>query len=459
MAIQTVILAAGKGKRMHSHLPKVLHGLAGKPLLEHVIATAISISPQRLPIVVYGHQGQLLQEMLGHHAVRWVEQREQLGTGHALLQTLPEMSDEDTVLVLYGDVPLISTYTLKQLIDHTPQQTVGLLTAHLTHPYGYGRIKRDHDNKIINIVEEKDATPDERTITEINTGIYLVPVTLLKKWLPQLENKNAQGEYYLTDIISLAQQEHIAIHAVQTTAFEEILGVNDKSQLAQLERFYQRQYAEKLMQQGVTLLDPYRLDVRGELSVGRDVIIDVNVIFEGRVVIGNDCVIGPHSILRNVEIGDHVEIKAHSVIDGAEIAAHCIIGPFARLRPGSVLAANAHVGNFVEIKNSAIGAGSKINHLSYIGDSDVGQRVNIGAGTITCNYDGVNKHKTIIGDHAFIGSDTQLVAPVTVGEGATIGAGSTITRDVPPHQLTLSRVPQQTVEHWQRPTKKQTEQK
>lgn len=456
MTIQIVILAAGQGKRMHSKLPKVLHHLAGKPLLEHVIHTALTVSPAVPPIVIYGHQGEMLHERLSHYHSKWVLQKEQLGTGHALLQVLPEIKDAKQVLVLSGDVPLISLHTLKKLIESTPENALGMLTANLQNPTGYGRIKRDEQNNIVQIIEEKDATAAERMVTEINPGIYLVPVTYLKKWLPMLKNNNAQGEYYLTDIVAQAMAEKIHIHSVKPEVSEEIMGINDRVQLAQLERFYQKQMAEKLMRQGVTLLDPARLDIRGDVQIGKDVTMDMNVILEGRVVIGNDCVIGSNTILRNVVLGDHVEIKANSILDGAEIAEGCIIGPFARLRPGTVVAKGAHIGNFVEIKNSEIGQATKVNHLSYVGDSDVGKHVNIGAGTITCNYDGVNKHKTIIGDYVQIGSNTQLVAPVSIGEGATIGAGSTVTKDAPAHQLTLThKLEQRSVKNWERPKKRE----
>jgi bifunctional UDP-N-acetylglucosamine pyrophosphorylase / glucosamine-1-phosphate N-acetyltransferase len=455
MSIQVVILAAGQGKRMHSSLPKGLHHLAGKPLLEHVIHTILGIAPETQPIIIYGHQGSILHDTLAHYNVRWVEQKEQLGTGHALLQALPDIDDEDQVLILYGDVPLIAEHTLKQLIQTTPHDSIGMLTAHLADPAGYGRIKRDDQHHIISVVEEKEANKEERAITEINSGIYFVPARYLKKWLPKLNNKNAQNEYYLTEMIAFAVQEKKKIHALQPALNEEILGVNDRIQLAYLERFYQLKYAEKLMRQGVTIYDPTRLDIRGEVHIGHDVCFDVNVILEGRVVIGNGCVIGPNTLLRNVELGNHVEIKANCVIDGAEIASHCVIGPFARIRPGTVLAEEVHIGNFVEIKNSEINEQSKINHLSYVGDSDVGKRVNIGAGTITCNYDGVNKHKTIIGDDVHIGSDTQLVAPVTIGAGATIGAGSTVTKNAPPHELTLTtQIEQRSIKHWRRGEKK-----
>lgn len=451
MTIQVVILAAGQGKRMYSGLPKVMHTLAGKPLIQHVIDTAITVSPDKAPIVVYGHQGEILKERLGKQNVRWVEQKEQLGTGHALLQAMPEVNNQDRVLVLYGDVPLISVDTLKRLIASTPDQGLGMLTAHLQDPAGYGRIRRDAANQITGIVEDKDATDDERTISEINPGIYLLPAAYLKKWLPRLGNINAQREYYLTDIIALAVGESLPVHAVQPGKTEEILGINDRLQLARLERFCQREMSDRLMRQGVTLIDPERVDIRGEVKAGQDVVIDVNVILEGRVEIGDGCQIGANSILRDTTLGMRVEVRPFSFIDGAHIDDDCLIGPYARVRPGTRLGEKVHVGNFVEIKKSRLAEGAKVNHLSYIGDSEIGRRVNIGAGTITCNYDGVNKHKTIIGDDAFIGSCTQLVAPVTVGARATIGAGSTIVHDAPPEKLTLSRSPQQTIEHWQRP--------
>lgn len=448
MAIQAVILAAGQGKRMHSKLPKVLHGLAGKPLIQHVIATAQSISPTPSPIIVSGHQSKVLRDALLHYQLRWVEQKEQLGTGHALLQALPEIADTDQVLVLYGDVPLISEAVLKKLIASTPDHALGMLTAVVANPTGYGRIKRDKNQQIIGIVEEKDATADERTITEINPGIYLVPAKYLKKWLPEIKNQNVQGEYYLTDIISLAVEEKIPVHAVQPALEEEILGVNDRVQLMRLERFYQRQYAEKLMRQGVSLCDPERIDIRGEVQIGRDVSIDVNVILEGRVVIGDDCVIGPHTILRNTKLSDHVEIKAYSMIDGAEIAAGCIVGPYARLRPGALLAEGVHIGNFVEIKNSIVGEKTKINHLSYVGDSEIGREVNIGAGTITCNFDGVNKYKTVIGDRVQVGSDSTLVAPVTVHADAYIATATTVRSDVPAGSLVYNKREELIREGW-----------
>jgi bifunctional UDP-N-acetylglucosamine pyrophosphorylase/glucosamine-1-phosphate N-acetyltransferase len=457
MSIQVVILAAGKGKRMHSHLPKVLHTLAGQSLLEHVIQTVQRLSSSLPPpIIVYGHQGKIIRDRFSHFPINWAEQTEQLGTGHALLQAMSQIADSDQVLVLSCDVPLISSQTLNKLIEQTAPNALGMLTASLNNPQGYGRIQRDKKNAIVRIIEEKDATLKERTITEINPGIYLAPAPFLKKWLPLLKNNNAQQEYYLTDIIAHAVQEKMVVSDVRPEFNEEIFGINDRVQLAQLERFYQQQQAEKLMRQGVTIRDPNRLDIRGEIQIGKDVTLDVNVILEGRVIIGNECVIGPQTILRNVEIGDRVEIKANSMLDGVEVASDCLIGPFARLRPGTVLASHVHIGNFVEIKNSEIDQGTKINHLSYMGDSHIGKQVNIGAGTITCNYDGINKHKTIIGDNVHVGSDTQLVAPVTIGDGATIGAGSTITKDVPAHELTLThQLHQRSVKNWEQGRKRE----
>lgn len=456
MAFSIVILAAGQGKRMHSQLPKVLHRLAGKPLLEHVVHTAEKLKPNEQPIVIYGHQGETLRHYLAYLNVTWIEQTQQLGTGHALQQALPVIPSNHRVLVLYGDGPLISYDTLKKFMDTTPANALGIITANFADPTGLGRIIRDTKNNITSIIEQKDLTDAQHTIPEINSGIYLFPANFLANALSQLKNDNAQKEYYLTDVIKMAVNEKISIHSIQPAVTDEVLGINDRVQLAHLERVYQRQAAEKLMRQGVTLLDPARFDLRGDATVGQDVIIDINVILEGNVTIGNNCVIGPNTILRNVIIGDGTEIKANSIIDGAEIANGCLIGPFARIRPGTVLAAKSHVGNFVEIKNSFIGEGSKANHLTYIGDSEVGKNTNIGAGTITCNYDGVNKHKTIIGDNVFVGSNTALVAPITIGEGATIGAGSTITRHAPPHSLSVCRAPQKNIENWHRPTKKET---
>lgn len=457
MAIQVIILAAGAGTRMHSAYPKIMHHLGGKPLLEHVMTKALSLSPDTPPIVIYGHQGEVVKNAFDHYHLRWVRQKEQLGTGHAVREALPFLSNEDQVLILYGDVPLVSPLTLQRLLALTKENKVGLITAQLPHPKGYGRILRDQENKIIGIIEEKDASDKERLITEINSGVYALPAFFLKKWLPTLSNQNAQEEYYLTDVIAQAVKEGIDIESVPAIFIEEILGVNDRVQLAELERFYQRQQAETLMRKGVTIYDPNRLDIRGDVRIGRDTTIDVNVILEGDIHIGEGCIIGPHCILRNVMLGDRVEIKANTIMDGVEVGDECIIGPFARLRPGTVLSKCVHVGNFVELKNSAVHEMSKINHLSYIGDSEIGKRVNVGAGTITCNYDGVNKHQTIIGDDVFIGSDTQLIAPVIIGSGATIGAGSTIVKNVPEHQLTLTqRIEQRIMGGWQRSKKKVT---
>lgn len=437
MAVQVVILAAGQGKRMHSSQPKVLHSLAGKSLIEHVLQAAKPLSSLP-PMVIHGHQGPILQQNLAQYAIRWIEQKEQLGTGHAVLQTLSYLADQDHVLVLYGDVPLISTTMLQNLINDTPANALGMMTAQFENPKGYGRIKRDEQGKISRIIEEKDATEQEKKITEINSGIYFIPVNLLKTWLPKIKNQNAQNEYYLTDLIACAVKENTLIYAAKPREQEEIMGVNDRAELARLERFYQKKIAQKLMQKGVTLLDPMRFDVRGQVTVGRDVTIDVNVILEGDVTIGDDCIIGPHTLLRNVVLGNRVEVRAHSILDGAEIGSDAVIGPFARLRPGALLANETHVGNFVEIKNSVIGEKTKVNHLSYIGDSEIGKQVNIGAGTITCNYDGVNKHKTTIGDRVMVGSDTTLIAPIIIHDDVYIATATTVRKDVPAGALVFN---------------------
>ena len=437
---------------MRSSLPKVLHPLAGRPLLEHVIHTARQLQADSI-YVVYGYGGNAVPQALTHLTVNWVEQAEQLGTGHAVDQAMPSVADGDTVLVLYGDVPLISMTTLQRLIAAVSDSSLGLLTVHQHDPQGYGRIVRDAGKRVTRIVEEKDATAEERSIGEINTGMIAAPAARMRSWLAKLGNNNAQKEYYLTDVIALAVQEGVMINTVAPDKVAETMGINNKAQLAELERYYQRQEAERLMLEGVTLLDPLRLDVRGELSVGQDVTLDINIVFEGKVTLGNRVRIGPHVVIRNARIGDDVEILSHCVIEDAAIESGCRIGPFARIRPETQLAAGVHIGNFVEIKKSSVGVGSKINHLSYIGDATVGREVNIGAGTITCNYDGANKHQTVIEDGAFIGSDTQLVAPVTVGAHATIGAGSTITQNVPPQVLAVSRVEQSTVPGWKRPVK------
>ncbi len=455
MSISTLILAAGQGTRMRSALPKVLHRLAGRPLLEHVCRAALELGDAKL-LIVHGHGGEQVREALSAIPARWIEQAEQLGTGHAVEQALPQIPDTDLVLILYGDVPLITPATLRRLVEAGAGSGFGLLTVVLEQPHGYGRILRDEGGEVTGIVEEKDADESQRAITEVNTGFMAVRAGLLKDWIARLENDNAQGEFYLTDVVAMAAAEGCRVVTVQPDDPCEVMGVNDRVQLAALERHYQQRQAEALMRQGVTLRDPARFDLRGSLEAGRDVEIDVDVVLEGEVRIGEGARIGPGCVIRDAEIGEGVEILAHCVIDQAGIGAGSRIGPFARLRPGTVLAAGTHIGNFVEVKNSTIGEGSKVNHLSYIGDTEIGSGVNVGAGTITCNYDGAHKHRTVIEDEVFIGSDTQLVAPVRVGRGATIGAGTTLTRDAPPDTLTLSRAPQKSVPGWQRPRKEKS---
>ncbi len=448
--MNVVILAAGQGKRMRSDLPKVLHRLGGQPLLTHVLETARELGARKV-CVVYGHGGEAVRERYADVDVMWVKQEPQLGTGHAVLQALPHLDPAVPTLVLYGDVPLINSATLSRLCE-TAGEGLGVLTVEMTNPSGYGRIVREN-GKVQRIVEEKDASEDERTITEINTGFVVAPTAALLRWLPELGNNNAQGEYYLTDIVRLAIAEGMPVASAQPEAEWEVLGVNSKVQLAELERIYQHGNALRLMEQGVALADPARLDVRGELDCGRDVLIDVNCIFEGRVMLADGVEIGANCVLKNATVGAGTRIAPFSHIDDAEIGPRCVIGPYARLRPGSKLDEAVHVGNFVEVKNSLIGKNSKANHLSYVGDATIGKNVNIGAGTITCNYDGANKHRTVIEDDVFIGSDTQLVAPVTVGRGATLGAGTTLTSDAPPEQLTMSRAKQVTIPTWKRPVK------
>ncbi|HEY6095939.1 MAG TPA: bifunctional UDP-N-acetylglucosamine diphosphorylase/glucosamine-1-phosphate N-acetyltransferase GlmU [Gallionellaceae bacterium] len=449
--LNIVILAAGKGTRMHSDLPKVLHRLAGKALVQHVVDTAISLDAGKV-CVVYGHGGEAVPAALGSSGCDFALQEPQLGTGHAVQQAMPKLGDDSTTLVLYGDVPLTQAATLKQLLQNPG--ALNLLTQHLEHPTGYGRIVRDGSGKVSSIVEEKDATPEQRAIREVNTGILAAPTSMLRQWLGKLRNDNKQGEYYLTDIVAMAVAQGVAVHTAQPLHAWEVLGINSKLQLAELERMWQLELARQHMMQGVTLADPARIDIRGKLTCGRDVEIDVGCIFEGDVHLGNNVKVGAYSVLRNSSVAAGTQIAPFSHIDASDIGEQCRIGPYARLRPGSKLHADVHIGNFVEVKNSEIADHSKANHLSYIGDSSVGSRVNIGAGTITCNYDGANKHRTVIEDDAFIGSDTQLVAPVTVRKGATIGAGSTITRDAAENTLTLSRSKQLTVAGWQRPVKK-----
>ena len=449
--MNVVILAAGMGKRMQSDLPKVLHPLAGKPLLSHVIDTARTLNPSRM-CVVYGHGGDAVPSRLSADDLRFVLQAPQLGTGHAVMQSVDALDDAVPTLVLYGDVPLTSARTLQTLVDKAGKEKLAVLTVDLEDPTGYGRIIRT-DKRIVRIVEQKDATESERVISEVNTGILVAPTRALKLWLGKLSNNNAQQEYYLTDVIAMAVQDGIPIESAQPEHVWETLGVNSKLQLAELERIFQRNIANTLLDQGVTLADPNRVDVRGVLRCGRDVSIDVGCVFEGEVTLVDGVSIGANCVIRDAKIDRSVTIKAFSHIDGATIGVDAQIGPYARLRPGTKLGADVHVGNFVEIKNSQFDAHSKANHLAYVGDASVGARVNIGAGTITCNYDGANKHRTVIEDDAFIGSDTQLVAPVTVGKGATLGAGTTLTKDAPPDSLTVSRAKQISITGWQRPVK------
>lgn len=451
--LNIVILAAGKGTRMVSERPKVLHPLGGKPLLSHVLETARMLNPAKI-IVVYGHGGETVRDAMNDPALVWVHQATQLGTGHALQQAAPALDRGGHTLVLYGDVPLIRAATLQSLLQ-VAVDGVGLLTVTLDDPGGYGRILRGVDGAVTGIVEHRDASIAQHAIQEINTGILVLPTDRLVAWVAQLRNDNAQKEYYLTDVIALAVAEKARVSTCQPGHFREVLGVNSPQQLAELERLYQQEQATQLLVAGVRLTDPARIDVRGELRCGRDVAIDVNCIFEGRVVLGDNVTVDANCVLRDVEVKAGTHIAPFSLLEKSVVGEDCHIGPYARIRPGSELARAAHIGNFVEIKNSQVGEGSKINHLSYVGDATIGQKVNIGAGTITCNYDGAYKHRTIIEDGAFIGSDTQLVAPVRIGRGATIGAGSTVTRDAPPEQLTLSRAKQLSVSGWTRPRKKE----
>ncbi len=437
---------------MRSVLPKVLQPLAGKPLLGHVLATARALEPSRI-CVVYGHGGEKVREAFPQPDLAWALQEPQLGTGHAVQQALPQLEGEGMALVLYGDVPLIATDTLRRLLAAAGDSGFALLTEFLDDPHGYGRIVRDEAGRVRCIVEEKDATESQRTIREVNTGILAAPLAALRRWLGQIGNNNAQGEYYLTDIVGLAVGEGLEIATTQPAAHRETLGVNSKVQLAELERLHQRAIAQNLLEAGVTLIDPARIDVRGELICGRDVEIDVGCVFEGRVELGDGVRISAHCVLKNVSIGAGSRLQPFCHLEDARVGAGGQLGPYARLRPGTVLAEDVHIGNFVEVKNSTIAAHSKANHLAYVGDAVVGQRVNIGAGTITCNYDGANKHQTVIEDDVFIGSDTQLVAPVRVGKGATLGAGTTLTRDAPAGELTVSRAKQLSLAGWKRPVK------
>ncbi|MDA8327889.1 MAG: bifunctional UDP-N-acetylglucosamine diphosphorylase/glucosamine-1-phosphate N-acetyltransferase GlmU [Betaproteobacteria bacterium] len=453
--MNVVVLAAGRGTRMRSELPKVLQPLAGRPMLAHVLVTARLLAPQRI-CVVYGYGGeQVLAAMsMALDGVTWVEQAQQLGTGHALMQAMPHLNNAPVTLVLYGDVPLVQVDTLRALVEQAARGKLAVLTVDMAQPAGYGRIVRAPSGVIVRIVEERDADAVTREIVEVNTGIMALPTNKLADWLSRLNNDNQQNEYYLTDVVALAAEDGVVAVASQPTHEWEVMGVNDKVQLAAVERQLQWNCAERLMLQGVTILDPTRIDVRGNLQCGRDVSIDVGCVFSGEVVLGDDVSVGACCVLRDVVIGAGTRIAPFSHLEHSQVGANNHIGPYARLRPGAELGNSVHIGNFVEIKNSRVDDGSKINHLSYVGDSMVGKRVNIGAGTITCNYDGANKHRTVIEDDVFVGSGTELVAPVTVGTGATVGAGSTITRDTPAGELTLSRVRQVTISGWKRPVKK-----
>ena len=450
--LSVVILAAGKGTRMYSDLPKVLHKVAGKPMVKHVIDTAKQLNAAQIHLI-YGHGADLLKQRLADEPVNWVFQAEQLGTGHAMQQAAPFFADDENILMLYGDAPLITTETLQKLIAAKPENGIALLTVNLENPTGYGRIIRQ-DGNVTAIVEQKDANAEQLKITEVNTGVMVSDGASFKKWLARLDNNNAQGEYYMTDVIGLANQDGFKVVAVQATDMMEVEGANNRLQMAALERYFQRKQAQKLLLAGVSLTDPERFDLRGELEHGKDVEIDINVIIEGNVRLGNRVKIGAGCVLKNVEIADDVEIKPYSVLENAVVGDKAAIGPFSRLRPGAELAAETHVGNFVEIKQAKVGKGSKVNHLTYIGDAEIGRDCNIGAGVITCNYDGANKFKTVIGDNVFVGSDSQLIAPVTIADNVTVAAGATVTDNVEAGELVISRVRQRHIPNWKRPTKK-----
>ena len=453
MPISVVILAAGQGKRMQSDLPKVLQPVAGRPLLQHVIDAARELAASDIH-VVYGHGGERVRETLAAENVTWALQAEQLGTGHAVQQAMPAVPDDHLVLILFGDVPLVQAATMQRLVEAAAGgEALGVLSVRMKDPTGYGRIVRDRAGTVARIVEHKDANQKERAIDEVNTGLMAASAKRMREWLAQLRNDNAQGEYYLTDVVVLAAKAGLKVNVIPADSEDEVLGVNDKVQLAEVESIYRKRRATELMLQGVTLVDPARFDARGPVTAGRDVHIDVNVVFEGVVKLGNRVRIGPNVVIRDSEIGDDTVVFPNCVIDRASIGSSCNIGPFARFRPSSSLAQGVHVGNFVEVKNSILGAGAKANHLTYLGDATVGEKVNVGAGTITCNYDGANKFRTEIGAGAFIGSGAMLVAPVKIGAGATIGAGSTITKDAPDDKLTLARSKQLTLDGWKRPVK------
>ncbi|MFI4940973.1 MAG: bifunctional UDP-N-acetylglucosamine diphosphorylase/glucosamine-1-phosphate N-acetyltransferase GlmU [Burkholderiales bacterium] len=459
--MNVVILAAGMGKRMHSALSKVLHPLAGKPLLSHVVDTARALSPATLT-VIYGHGGEAVPQALQAADITFVKQEPQLGTGHAVMQAIPYLNDDAPTLILYGDVPLTSRITLQRLLDSAGADKLAILTVELDNPAGYGRIVRKDgakDGPIVRIVEQKDATADEREIHEINTGIMVAPTARLRQWLGTLSKDNAQGEYYLTDIVARAVADGVSIVSAQPDTVAETLGVNSKAQLAELERLYQNRLAHALLEQGVTLADPARIDVRGELHCGKDVSIDIGCLFEGKVELEDEVTIGAYCVIKNARIARGAHIKPFCHIEEAQIGSGSQVGPYARLRPGTTLAEDVHIGNFVEVKNSQVAAHSKANHLTYLGDATIGARVNIGAGTITCNYDGANKFRTVIEDDAFIGSGSELVAPVTVGKGATLGAGTTLTTSAPADKLTVSRTRQKSIDGWKRPVKQKNESK
>ncbi|HIF50832.1 MAG TPA: UDP-N-acetylglucosamine diphosphorylase/glucosamine-1-phosphate N-acetyltransferase [Thiotrichaceae bacterium] len=453
MTLSIIILAAGQGTRMYSDKPKVLHTLAGRPLLAHVYQTAVALTHREIHIV-YGHGGEQVPETLQDFQASWVKQEEQLGTGHAVQQVFPNLPDVDNILILYGDVPLITEESLTILVDAASDSGFSLLTTHLDNPRGYGRIIRDEHENIVAIVEEKDATEEQRKICEVNTGFMVIKGKQLKLWVNALKNENKQNEYYLTDIVKLAVSDGVNVAPVIADSPIEVQGINTRIQLSEAERYYQLVQAHHLMRNGVGLIDPARFDLRGDLEIGRDNEIDINVVIEGRVKLGNNVTIGANCYLKDTIIADNVIVLPNTMIDSAVIGNGCRIGPFARIRPDTTLDENVHIGNFVELKKTDVGKGSKVNHLTYLGDSHVGMGTNIGAGTITCNYDGVNKHQTIIGDDVFIGSDVQLIAPVKINNGATIAAGATITKDVSENELAISRVEQKSISKWKRPTKK-----
>ena len=452
MGLSVIILAAGQGTRMRSNLPKVLQPIAGRPLLAHVLETAAELSADDV-CVVYGHGGEAVRDGFPGDGMRWALQAEQLGTGHAVQQAMPDTPDDNRVLVLFGDVPLLTAGTCGRLLEATPAEELAVLTVDMADPTGYGRIIRE-DGKVSRIVEEKDASAAEKAVCEINTGVLVAPAARLRGWLNSLGNDNAQGEYYLTDVIGMAVRDGVAVHGIKADTETEVMGINDKKQLAEAERALQARLVEELMAQGVGFADPARVDIRGTLKCGKDVFIDVNAVFEGNVELGDNVKIESNNLVRDSKLGAGTLVHSNCHIEGAMTDADCEIGPFARLRPGAELSRNVKIGNFVEVKKSKIADGSKVNHLTYIGDADIGSGVNVGAGTITCNYDGANKFRTTIGDGSFIGSGVMLVAPVTVGARATIGAGSTITRDVPDDELAIERSRQKTVPGWQRPKKK-----